>query len=139
MEDYDKIKDYCWLINKNGYVISRENYKEIQMHRVIMNCPVDMVVDHKHGKETRNDNRKNNLRIATYSNNACNHKIYKDSTSGVTGVNWNKRANKWRARISVNYKRINLGDFVNFEDAVKARKKAEEKYFGEWSYDNSIN
>lgn len=138
LEDYDKIKNYCWLINKNGYVISKENNKEILMHRIIMNCKDDMVVDHKHGKMTRNDNRKNNLRVATRSNNACNHDIHKNNTSGASGVNWSKKENKWMARIAINHKRINLGSFLNFEDAVNARKQAEEKYFGEWSFDNSI-
>ena len=38
----------------------------------------------------------------------------------------------------LNYKRMHLGDFDEFEDAVDARKQAEEKYFGEFSYDNSI-
>ena len=44
----------------------------------------------------------------------------------------------WVAYISINYKQITLGYFHDFNDAVKARKQAEEKYFGEYSYDNSI-
>ena len=39
----------------------------------------------------------------------------------------------------INYKKINLGAFDNKDDAIKARKEAEKKYFGEWSYDNSQN
>lgn len=137
LEDYDKIKDYCWLIDQKGYVVSRENNKEIQMHRIIMNCKSGMIVDHKHGKKTRNDNRKYNLRIGTYSNNMYNRKTGKNSTSGIVGVNWSKNENKWLARIAYDHKRINLGYFDSFDDAIKARKEAEEKYFGEWSYDNS--
>ncbi len=44
----------------------------------------------------------------------------------------------WRARIFINGKGIHLGRFTNFDEAVKARKRAEEKYFGEYSYDNSM-
>lgn len=139
LEDYDLIKDYCWSINKNGYVIStdRNTRKTILIHRVITDCPDDMVPDHIHGKETRYDNRKSNLRIATTQQNSMNSILYKNNTSGVTGVTWHKRDNVWQARIKVGYKYVHLGYFNSFEDAVGARKEAEEKYFGEYSYNNS--
>ena len=62
-----------------------------------------------------------------------------NNTSGFTGVSWNKQQQKWRSWITYKDNVINLGMFSNFEDAVKARKEAEKKYFGEWSYDNSQN
>ena len=66
-----------------------------------------------------------------------NVKIRENNTSGVTGVDWSKKYQKWRARICVNKKEIHLGQFEEFDKAVAARKEAENKYFGEWSYDNS--
>ena len=140
-EDYDKIKDYYWRVDKNGYITSKsEDDHIILIHRIFM----DMVdskldIDHIHGKETRNDNRKSNLRIASRSQNSMNVGIRKTNTSGVTGVTWDKKRNKWRASIRYNNKNINLGRFNpdEFDKAVDARKKAEEKYFGEFSYDNS--
>ena len=78
------------------------------------------------------------MRITTASQSMMNRGLSSNNTSGVTGVSWSKTMNKWRARINVNGKEINLGYFNKFEDAVKARKKAEEKYFGEFSYDNSM-
>ena len=139
LEDYDLIKDYYWRIDSLGYVVSNDGKKIIKMHRFIMGFPEKKYdVDHKHGKETRNDNRKNNLRIATRSQNLANKDLISNNTTGITGVSWNKQRNTWRANIGVNKKRINLGTFENFEDAVKARKEAEEKYFGEFSYDNSM-
>jgi hypothetical protein len=60
-----------------------------------------------------------------------------DNTSGCTGVCWHKATQRCAASIYVNGKGIHIGEFDIFEDAVKARKEAEEKYFGEWSYDNS--
>lgn len=67
-----------------------------------------------------------------------NSGLSSNNTSGVTGVHWDKLNKKWKAQIGYNYKRIQLGSFDNFEDAVAARKQAEEKYFGEYSYDNSM-
>ena len=63
----------------------------------------------------------------------------RNNKSGATGVYWDKRRNNWYAQITYNKKTISLGAFTDFDEAVKARKKAEEKYFGEYSYDNSMN
>ena len=134
LEDYDKIKNYCWLIDKSGYVITIDG---IMMHILIMNPPKNKWIDHiKHRKF---DNRKSQLRLVTYSQNAANRRKQSNNTSGITGVYWNKNMQKWYAEIKFNKKRIFLGYFTDFEDAVKNRKEAEERYFGEFSYDNSMN
>lgn len=135
LEDYDKIKDYCWHINKEGYVVSKQ---AIMMHRVVTDCPVDKLVDHKHGDDTRNDNRKENLRVCTRSENNRNRKPKLDTKSGAVGVAWHSKNKKWMAQITINKKHIYLGSFDNKEDAINARKDAEEKYFGDFSYDNSM-
>ena len=140
LEDYDKIKDYHWYISTTyGYVITGKRNSEkqtIAFHRIVMNCEdPNIEIDHIHGINSRNDNRKSNLRIATISQNAMNRKLSITNTSGCTGVC--PKDNKWRAYIYVDGKAIELGLFNNKEEAIKVRKKAEEKYFGEWSYDNS--
>lgn len=139
LEDYDIIKDYCWYKDSKGYVVStdRKTRKTILFHRIITNCNDRFMPDHIHGKETRYDNRKSNLRIVTKQQNGMNSTLSENNTSGVTGVKWHSRDNVWESCITVNYKRIYLGRYHKFEDAVKARKEAEEKYFGEYSYDNS--
>ena len=139
LEDYDLIKDYCWYKNKDGYITSTDSKtrKTVLFHRIVTDCPNGLTPDHIHGKETRCDNRKSNLRIVTTQQNGMNSALSKNNTSGVTGVTWHKRDNVWQARIKVKYKYIHLGYFDSFEDAVNARKEAEEKYFGEFSYDNS--
>lgn len=139
LEDYDLIKNYCWHKDKQGYIAANDyKYKnKIFLHRLIMGFPKDLLIDHKYGEESRYDNRKLNLRIATRLENNRNHKVCSTNTSGVTGVCWDKSRNKWVAQIIVDNKNIYLGRFANFDDAVKARKRAEEKYFGEFSYDNS--
>ena len=138
LEDYDLIKSYCWWKNDEGYLVtSLNNNKKIRMSRLVMNENNPRVrIDHQN-HNTMN-NRKSNLRRATSSENAMNSGLSSANTSGVTGVLFDKRGNKWVASIMVNYKSIHLGRFDKFEDAVKARKEAEEEYFGEWSYDNSM-
>lgn len=135
-EDFWKVRDICWRKDKDGYLIGcLDNKRPIRLHRYIMDCPDNMVVDHISHDIT--DNRKNNLRIATVSQNQMNKKKTNRNTSGVVGVNWNKSHDKWMAQIVINHKKVLLGYFNNFDDAVETRKKAEDKYFGEWSYDNS--
>lgn len=138
LEDYELIKDYCWHKRPNGYIVSDSTNQTIHMHRLVMGLEGNdnYEIDHKK-KNTQNDNRKNNLRIASHSENMRNVGIRNNNTSGVTGVNWDKRYEKWRARICVNKNQIELGYFDDFKEASKVRKEAEEKYFGEWSYDNS--
>lgn len=141
LEDYEKIKNYCWCKNSNGYIVTNvwENKKNyiVLMHRLIMDFPdICYEIDHKHGKKSRNDNRKSNLRVATHGNNLKNVGVRSNNTSGTTGVSFDR--GKWVSRITINGKHMHLGRFENFDDAVAARKEAEEKYFCEFSYDNSM-
>lgn len=137
LEDYDKIKDYYWLKNQDGYIytnIPKGNGKKIYMHRFIIN-PEGCLIDHINNNKS--DNRKQNLRRVSYSQNMMNQSLRKNNTSGVAGVRWDNIKNKWIAYITKNSKRRNLGYFDEFDDAVKRRKQAEEIDFGEYSYDNS--
>lgn len=58
-----------------------------------------------------------------------NHKLNKSNTSGHNGIYFRTDTKKWSAYIWLNYKKINLGCFNNIEDAIAARKSAEEKYY----------
>lgn len=111
------------------------------MHRIVMGLNKDdpIYVDHIHGIQTRNDNRKSNLRIATHSQNMMNVGIRRTNTSGVTGVDFVRCKNKWRSRISKNNVTYDLGLYDDFNDAVEVRKRSEEKYHKEFSYENSQN
>lgn len=88
-------------------------------------------VDHK----DRNglNNKWDNLRLASDTENARNKSIHNNNTSGYTGVSWNKNKKKWLAHITVNYKTIVIGRFDNIDDAVKARKAKEKELFGEFA------
>lgn len=139
IEDFDIVKDFCWTINSRGYLLNRKNQ---EFHRLILglykNKAFDaFVVDHINHNPL--DNRKSNLRICKQIDNTHNSKIQRNNTSGVTGVQWMKDKNKWRASIGINNQKKYLGDFDNIQDAIDARRKAEEKYFGEYSYNNSMS
>ena len=136
-EDFDKVKNILWFIGSKGYARGFSEGHQITLSRLIMNCPSGFRVDHIGGEKTRYDNRKQNLRIVSDSQNNMNKKLSCNNKSGATGVSWNKQSQKWIARIGFNNKRIYLGRFDTMDEAVRARKEAEEKYFGDFSYDNS--
>ena len=138
LEDYNLIKGYCWYINNEGYVSAREieNPKIIKMHRLIKSCN-DKKVFIDHINHITIDNRKQNLRIVNGSQNAMNTRIKDKNTSGVVGVSWCVTEKKWHSYITVNGKRYQKR-FDNFDDAASQRKEWEEKYFGQYSYANSM-
>ena len=128
LDDIDRVKDYKWTYS-HGYVVNRKS--RMSLHRLIMDCPDDMVVDHwNHNKL---DNRRDNLRICTQQENMMNRSIQSNNTSGITGVNWDKSRGKWRAQIMLNKKTKYLGLYENIEDAIQARRQAEIDYFGEYA------
>lgn len=136
LEDYDKIKDYYWTIH-NGYVQARTSDGHwISMHRYIMGVTRRQdEIDHIHHKKY--DNRKSELRIVTSSQNNMNKRLQSNNTSGCAGVSYHIRDKKWKATIKLNGKTTTLGWFKNKEDAIAARRKAENEIFKEYSYLNS--
>jgi hypothetical protein len=76
------------------------------------------------------DNRWNNLRVATSSENACNKRRYKNNKSGYKGVAFRKDAGRWCAYVNVNGKRTYLGLFLSAEGAAVARERAATKLHG---------
>ena len=131
-EDYAIIKNYCWCDNSRGYLVAGEignGKKLVLMHQLITGKKYQ---DHKNNN--KHDNRKENLRDATRSQNNMNRGVQSNSTSGVTGVRWDKRQQKWTAKIKINKRTISLGSYALKDDAIKARKEAEERYFGEFAY-----
>lgn len=140
LEDYDNICNYFWYFNSHGYVESKTSDGTIMFSRVIMGTTdKDIQVDHIHGKLSRNDNRKCNLREVTISQNKMNVGLRANNTSGKTGVTWDKDREAWQVRIVVNNQIINIGRFKKREDADKARDDAENKYFGDFRYETSQN
>jgi len=127
--DLDKLKKHKWSL-ANGYASTHINFKRLTIHQFLFDTKGQYYcIDHRNRDKL--DNRRENLIQTSKSENTFNQKISTRNTSGVVGVTWHKSANKWMSSITLNHKKIYLGLFKNFEDAVNARKKAELKYFGE--------
>lgn len=81
------------------------------------------IIDHINGNT--HDNRKENLREISKSENAQNTKTRVDNKLGIKGVSYDPPTGRYRAEITVNKKTIRLGRFTTLEEAAKARKDAE--------------
>lgn len=117
-------------INDQGYLCIRFNYKIYRAQRLAWILSYgkepDGVIDHIDGN--RLNNKLSNLRDIPKKENQKNLGKNCKSKSGITGVMWHKAGCKWHAQITVNKKAIHLGYFDNIEDAIKARKDANELY-----------
>lgn len=135
-EDYERLNIYKWSVrlNRNSsyqdqYYARRtvhENNKthSIYMHREVLNVSREsnLCVDHINPVATL-DNRKNNLRKATKSQNNANARLRSDNKSGFRGV-YRLSSGKWRVMIRHNNKRISVGTFA---DKIVASQKYYEK------------
>ena len=111
-DDANILLMYYWHENTHGYARTSYNYKHMFAHRVVMGLQEfnkNEEVDHINGDKL--DNRRCNLRIVTSQQNKMNMGIRCDNTSGVKGVNWDTRANKWVAQIWYNNNKILIGVF----------------------------
>lgn len=113
------------------YAMREVEDKTTYMHRVIMNCPEGMQVDHINGN--KKDNRRSNLRICSASQNMANRSKPSNNTSGYKGVGWRKSRCKWIASIRVNSNLYHLGSFDCKHQAALTYDIAAKKYFGEFA------
>lgn len=133
-EDYERVikEKYSLSVTYdktiNGFYVAftakPKNSSSRLLHRYLMKPKKGMTVDHLNRNPL--DNRRCNLRICTQFENNQNQKA---NTSGKVGVSYSKTDKKYVAYIRVNRKQIRLGAFKTFEEAVKCRIQAEEKYF----------
>lgn len=103
----------------SGYLAARVDGNIYLLHRLIW-CIVhgswpECYIDHIDGD--RRNNVISNLREATHTENTQNAKIRDDNTSGIKGVHYSIRLNKWVARVQTENKRVHLGAFNTLEDA----------------------
>ncbi len=123
-DDFEKICQFKWCAAKYThlfYATSRYRdeegkYKNIKMHRLILNAKPNEIVDHIDGNGL--NNQKSNLRIVSRRQNAQNR--HRPKSSQYPGVYWNKEKQKWNARINYGHKCVRLGYFKNEIDAFRA-------------------
>ncbi len=104
--------------------------RTVYLHRVILGEPEGLDVDHKSGDGL--DNRRDNLREATRSQNMHNQRTRIDNTSGHKGVSWRPDEAKWAARIAAHGKRKSLGLYRCPTAAALAYAKASRELHGEF-------
>lgn len=131
IDDYEKVSKYYWSLNGNGYIFSSimidGNIYNIFLHVLIFGNKDEFEVDHI--DRNKLNNRKNNLRYATHIENNRNKNKQINNKSGVIGVYKDNKTGQWRAQIKINNKAIALGRFINKEEAIIARLKAEYLYY----------
>lgn len=106
----------------------------INMHRVIMNPPKHLLVDHINRNSL--DNRRANLRLATRTQNNWNRRPTKGKTSKYKGVYWCRDRKKWRSQIRANNKTMCLGEFTSEIKAALVYDAAARKYHGRFASPN---
>jgi hypothetical protein len=104
--------------------------KQVRMHRFIINAAADLEVDHRDCNGL--NNRENNIRESSRSQNQCNQRPKGTAKSKLKGASWHKSAKKWSSAIRVNGKRLYLGLYDCEADAHTAYRDASKKYHGEF-------
>jgi len=137
-EDYELVSKYNWHLTPDGYaitIVSTINilFKRISMHRLILNAPKGLLVDHIN--HNRLDNRRCNIRLCTRSQNNWNmqrsaHKQYK-------GVDFQTRHGTYRVAVSVKDISIHIGTYKTSIEAAEAYDRAALYYFKEFACLNS--
>jgi hypothetical protein len=124
-------------INTTGYRLVRLNSERYLAHRVIFLMHKGFLpkyVDHIDNNPL--NNKIENLRECTFSQNKCNTPKYKNNTSGEKGVSWSKDRNKWVASVQYLNKKIYVGRYVNFEDAKYAVREKRKELHGKFTNNN---
>jgi hypothetical protein len=120
--------------DKQGYLATKIHGHHYCVHKLIWLWHYGEIPDQlDHINRDSLDNRIENLRPATASQNTMNRKLFSNNRSGCRGVSWNKRQNKWFAYVDVNKRRKNLGYFQDLELADLVATEARDLYHGEFA------
>lgn len=128
------VGDKSGTVNNQGYVQIKIFNKRYYEHRLIFfmfNGYFPQEIDHIDGNKSNNCIE--NLRSVTREQNNQNTKLRKDNTSGIKGVCWDKKSNKWKVQIVVNKKNYFLGHFDNIDLAKKIVDQFRKKYHLEYA------
>jgi len=132
-----KIGKKVGSLTNRGYLSTTIKSKFYLIHRVIFFMFYGYLpknLDHIDGN--RLNNKIENLRPATFGQNAQNAKIRKDNKFNVKGVYWFKELKKWKVDIGINGKRKYIGVFEDLELAELVAQEARDKYHGKFARHN---
>lgn len=139
LDDIEKVKYHKWRLDSNGRPITGNCTKSRprkELSHVLLNVPEGKVVDHIDGNPK--NNRRSNLRVCTQSENLCNRSFMTNNNSGCIGVRWSKNRFKWEVEIRKDKKRIHLGRWSDYNEAVYVRRYAEKLLFKEYQYQDNL-
>lgn len=141
-EDYDRISRHCWYVSKRvhkgkvwiyAHTRVRGTSTRIKMHRMVMSAPRGVFVDHVNHNTL--DNRKDNLRFCTASQNRQNACMSRHNKAGLKGVVSPKNERgSYRACISINGKQVRWGRFSTPDEAHKDYLRRAKEVFGEFAH-----
>ncbi|MCK9461456.1 MAG: HNH endonuclease [Proteobacteria bacterium] len=134
-KDFEYLNQFKWSFS-GRYAQRVSRGKHIYMHRLILDFPSGVDIDHINCDKL--DNRKSNLRVCTRSQNNANLPKPSHNTSGYKGVSWDKRACKWVARLNKDGKLRFSKHFDNKLDAAKAYNEKITEMFGSFAKLNNI-
>ena len=136
--EFAHLAEQHWHINRDGYPMTTVRlptgeWRKRFMHLFVFDPGTGMKTDHKN--RNRLDNRAENLRAATTSQNGQN-RTKKGGMSPYKGVTWNRDRKRWQAQIMVKYRQLYLGLFASPEDAASAYDTAARTHHGEFAVTN---
>lgn len=133
LDRYNEIKDICWMeSNLQQGTRCLVGYDAVTGKNILMHVLLGYR-GYDHIDRNEFNNLENNLRKCTRQENSMNRSISKCNTSGIIGVSFSEKINRWRAYITINNKQIYLGKFIDKTEAIKARLQAEIKYFKDFA------
>jgi hypothetical protein len=142
-EDYEYLSQWKWFAvrwdKKDGQKIfyaarAKNTIGILYMHKVILTVRDGFFVDHKNRNGL--DNRRENLRECTVSQNAANKEVSKNNKTGYKGVSLIRKTGKYVAQIRHNGKKIRLGQYDTPEEAAMVYDKAAKECHGEFAWLN---
>jgi hypothetical protein len=128
--DKEMVSKYTWRLIVKKYLATRIEGKSVYLHRLLMNPPQGMWVDHIDGNTF--NNKRENLRVCTPSQNGMNRGAQANNSHGYKGITQDKRDGIWCANIRSHGKDKYLGRFKTAELAYEFRCLAAEMLHGEF-------